>query len=132
MKTKMLLALGLVAVLAVTSGYGRQTTTSSLKAQIDFPFTVEGKILPPGPYKFVRDTLSTVFRVQGEGKNGVLAPILTRVAGEMRTTPQDACLVFDVVGDTYLLSEIWIPGEDGYLVLATKGQHMHKVIKAQR
>jgi hypothetical protein len=36
--------------------------------------------------------------------------------------------VLDVVGDTDSLSEIWIPGDDGYLMPATKEKHGHKVI----
>jgi hypothetical protein len=130
-KTKIMLTAGLIALLAVMSGYGQQSGQPSLKAKIDFPFTVEGQVLPAGQYEFVRDNKALVFRVQGEGKNYTLAPILTRIAGEMHTTPQDAHLVFDVVGDTHLLSEIWIPAEDGYLMLATKGQHGHKVINVK-
>jgi hypothetical protein len=130
LKTKIMLTMSLFALLVVTSGYGQQSLT--VKAKIEFPFTVEGKVLPAGQYEFVRDNLAATFRVQGEGKIGALATILTRLAGEMHTTPQDAHLVFDKVGDTYLLSEIWFPTEDGYLLLATKGKHAHKVISIQR
>jgi hypothetical protein len=125
MKTKIMVTMALMALLAVASAYGQP---SSIKVKIDFPFTVAGKALPAGQYEFVRDNTALTFRVQGEGKIGALASVLTRLAGEMHTTPQDAHLVFDVVGNTYLLSEIWIPAEDGYLLLATKGQHTHKVI----
>jgi len=129
MKTKIMLTVSLIALLAVASGYGQQST---LKAKIDFPFTVEGKVLPAGQYDFVLEGMSAVFRVTDGDKNSVLAPFITRLAAEMHATPQDAHLVFDKVGDTYLLSEIWIPGEDGYLLLATKGPHTHKVINIQR
>lgn len=124
-KTKIMLTVSLIALLGMMSAYGQP---SSIKAKIDFPFTVEGKVLPAGQYEFVRDDAAQVFRVQGEGKTSALVPILTRLAGEMHTTPQDGHLVFDVVGETYLLSEIWIPAHDGYLLLATKGPHGHKVI----
>jgi hypothetical protein len=40
--------------------------------------------------------------------------------------------VFDVVGDSYILSEIWLPAGDGYLVAATKGPHTHKTVKAKK
>ena len=53
---------------------------------------------------------------------------MTRLSGEIHTTPQDAHLVFDKVGDTYLLSELWIPGKDGYLPQITKGAHEHIVL----
>lgn len=128
MKTKIMVAAGIFALLAGMSMYGQQPV---INAKIDFSFTVEGKVLPPGQYEFRRDSGAKEFRVQGEGKNGALAMILTRLAGDMHTTPQDAHLVFDVVGGVYMLSEIWYPGEDGYLVLATKGQHEHKVMNVE-
>ncbi|HMA54320.1 MAG TPA: hypothetical protein VKT17_07645 [Acidobacteriota bacterium] len=124
MKTKIMLVVGLVVLFAAVSGYGQ----GIIKAKIDFSFKVEGKVLPPGEYEFTRDAQATTFRVQGQGKEGALAPILTRMAAEIHTTAQDSHLTFDVVGDTYLLSEIWIPGEDGYLIQMTKGPHTHKVI----
>jgi hypothetical protein len=47
-------------------------------------------------------------------------------------------LVFDEVGDfapsyteyitVYVLSEVWLPGEDGYRVHVTKGAHKTKVV----
>ncbi len=126
MKTKILLTVGLMALFAVMTGYGQPQ--EMVKAKIDFSFKVEGKVLPPGQYEFARDPKAMEFRVQGEGKIAALVPILTRMAAEIHSTHQDAHLVFDVVGDTHLLSEIWIPGEDGYVLLVTKGPHTHKVI----
>lgn len=130
MKTKVLLAMCLLALLAAGTAYGQ--SPEAIKAKIDFPFTVEGKVLPAGNYEFARTDPAVDFRVTDEGKNVTLMPIVTRLSGEMHTTPQDAHLVFDVVGGTYFLSEIWIPGEDGYLFLATKGKHEHKVINVKR
>ena len=129
MKTKIMLVVGLVALLAAVSGYGQQG--GIIKAKIDFPFKVEGKVLPAGEYAFTRDAQAMTFRVQGQGKEGAIAPILTRMAWEMHTTVQDSHLTFDVVGDTYSLSEIWIPGEDGYLIQMTKGPHTHKVVNVK-
>lgn len=51
-------------------------------------------------------------------------------------------LVFDVEGDfepsyteyvtDYLLAEVWLPGEEGFLVHATNGAHMNQTVKGQR
>lgn len=128
MKTKNILTASLIVLLAVTSGYGQ---TPTVKAKIPFPFTVEGKVLAAGDYTFARNDMDTEFTVTGAGKNLVLAPILTRINGVMDKPQQHSHLVFDVVGDTHFLSEIWIPGEDGYLMLVTKGKHTHKVIHVQ-
>jgi hypothetical protein len=130
-KTKIMLALSLILLAAVTIGYGQPVHKSSIKVKIDFPFTVNGKALPAGVYEFVREERMEVFRVAGEGDSNTLAPILTRIAGEMHATPQDAHLVFDVIGDTNFLSEIWIPGDDGYVMLAPKDKHGHRVINVK-
>lgn len=128
MKKRILMTVGFVAVLAVVLAYGQP---ASIKAIIDFQFTAGGKVFPAGDYQFTRDTIAPVFRVQGEGKNFALAPVITRLAAAMHTTPQDSHLVFDKVGDTYMLSEIWVPGEDGYVLLITKGEHTHKVVNVK-
>ncbi len=127
MKTKV--TLGLMLLLAAAIAYGVPFT---VKANIDFPFTVENKMLDAGEYTFTRDDAGTFFRVEGMDNKGVLAPIITRLSAANQAKPVTAHLVFDKVGETYLLSEIWIAGEDGYLVLATKGEHMHKVVKVKK
>ena len=128
MKAKNMLTASLIALLAVTSGYGQPRT---VKANIPFPFTVEGKVLAAGEYTFARNDMGSEFTVTGAGKDFALAPIVTRINGVMDKPQQHAHLVFDVVGDTHFLSEIWIPGEDGYLMVVNKGEHTHKVIHAQ-
>lgn len=128
MKTKMTLALGLIVLLAAGSALMGQAPARILKAKIDFEFGVAGKVLPMGDYEFVVTGDGQVVRVQGQGKSVEMANVITRLAAEMHTTPQDAHLVFDVVGTNHFLSEVWIPGEDGYLVHSTKGAHTHKVV----
>jgi len=32
----------------------------------------------------------------------------------------------------YLLAEVWLPGEDGFLVHTTKGAHQNQIIKGQK
>lgn len=128
MKKRVLMTVGFVAVFAVILGYGQP---ASIKAMIDFQFTAGGKVLTAGEYDFKRDATAPVFRVQGGGKNFALAPVLTRLSGAIHTTPEDAHIVFDKVGDTYILAEIWIPGEDGYVLAMTKGMHEHKVVNVK-
>jgi hypothetical protein len=128
MRAKIMLTVGFALVFAGISGYGQQPP---ITAKIDFPFNVEGKVLPAGQYEFTLDNTANVVRVQGESKNVAVAPILTRISGAMHVNPREAYLVFDEVGETNLLSEIWSPAEDGYLVLATKGSHSHKVVHAK-
>lgn len=132
MKTKIALALGFIGLLGLALGFAGQSTAESIKTKIDFPFTVGGKALPAGEYDFSAINNDQEFRVQGEGKDTALVNVITRLAAGMHTTPQDAHLVFDVVGDKYALSEVWIPGVDGFVLQITKGKHTHKIVNVQR
>ena len=128
MKTRITLLLGLLVLVGATYAYAQM---AELKAPVDFAFTVEHKVLPAGDYTFKRTDDGTAFRIQGvgmEAKKGALALIITRLEGSMRDLKKGAYLVFDNVGDTNTLSEIWTPGEDGYLVGITKAKHMHKTV----
>jgi len=123
MRSKMMAAAGVfIIALAVTSALAQGP---SLRATIDFQFTVGTKMFPPGTYTFIKEDPADVFRVTGD-KHEAVAPVLTRVASMMPTL--DA-VVFDVVGDKYVLAEIWIPGDDGYVVATTKAKHTHKIVK---
>jgi hypothetical protein len=124
MKKIVWLSLGLVLFFTTMTAYGKMPV---LKSMINYPFTAGDKTFPAGMYEFVLDETGELFQVMGEG-NTVLVPIVTRLGGDMRSVPQGAYLVFDQVGETYLLAEIWLPGKDGYLLLATKGPHGHKTV----
>ncbi len=127
MRTRVLLMLSLFTLLIAASAYAQAPL---VLAKIPFAFTVEKKVLPAGQYEFTPNIERGVLRVLDVDKKGeaVLAPIITRLAAGMHTTPKDAHIVFDKVGDVYTLSEIWVPGEDGYLLHATKGKHEHHIV----
>jgi hypothetical protein len=129
-KRSVVMAMSLIAFLAVTSGYAQ--TTTMVTGKIAFPFTAGGKALPAGQYDFVRDGAGPTIRVVSAGKNMALVPIITRMSGAIHTTPNDSHIVFDKVGDKYALSEIWIPGQDGYMLSSTKGEHGHAVVDVPR
>jgi hypothetical protein len=126
---KAMLSATLIVLMAAVAGYGQP---QSLKLTVDFPFMVEGKALPAGSYDFVRDETATAFRVTDGGKNSFYIPVITRIAGPRNEIPRDAYVVFDVVGGKTFLSEIWIPGDDGYLMSTTKEKHEHKTVTVKR
>jgi hypothetical protein len=104
-----------------------------LKADIPFAFNSAGKTLPAGPYEFFADSGKATMRIVGAGKgNAVLALVQTRMAAEIHTTQNDSHVVFDKVGDVYTLSEVWVPGQDGWMLHLTKGKHEHKVVDAPK
>jgi hypothetical protein len=130
MRTRLLVMVGFLSLLAVGSASGQQE--AKVEANIPFQFTVEGKVLPAGQYTLTRKVGDDFFRVVGPDNAGVLAPVITRLGGEIHTTPADAHIVFDKLGDTYYLSEIWIPGEDGFLLHTTKEAHTHRTVNVPR
>jgi hypothetical protein len=118
----------LIALLAATLGYGQ----TMVRANIPFEFTVQGKVLPAGQYQLAREPGKDMIRISGTAKGAaIIAPVITRLSREVHTI-ENAHLVFDKVGETSFLSELWVPGQDGFLLHSTKGQHEHKVLDVPR
>jgi len=119
--------MSLAALLGATLGSGR--ATEGTHAKIPFQFTVERISLPAGEYDFIPNADNRSIRVVPVGKGQAAdALVVTRMAAAMHTTPKDAHIVFDKVGETYILSEIRFPESDGFLLHATKEKHEHKVL----
>ena len=99
---------------------------------VGFPFVAEGKTMAAGPYELQLNIDRTAFTLTAAPKGtGVFLTTITRLASA-EPPATDTHIVFDRVGNTYYLSEVWLPGEDGYLVYAAKGKHTHQVIKGQK
>ena len=73
-----------------------------VEATIPFAFNVEGKVLPAGQYEFTP-------------------------AANLATL-----IVFDKVGDVFTLSEIWVPGLDGFMLHMTKEAHEHRIVNVSK
>jgi len=124
-----------VFVLAVTVGgalaYGQ--LGRSLVAKVDFSFGVPGKTLPAGTYVVSYDSSNPAMLVirSRDNKAEAMVPFVTRLA-QLGTPADIARLVFDKVGNESYLSEVWIPGEDGFLLIGTKGKHSHTIVKGSK
>jgi hypothetical protein len=113
----------------------------AVKAQmtVDVPFKFEagGKAFPPGQYSIeIKADGGIGLRPLPNGVETVIA------AKERRKPAADAVkqpeVVFDKVGNfepsfseyvtDYLLSEVWLPGADGVVVLITSGRHEHQTV----
>ena len=95
-----------------------------LVANVPFKFVAAGKPHQAGAYALrVNKTRETVELVPPKGTGEVML-VMTRLAAPEKEMAEGR-LVFDKVGDTYTLSEVWVPGEDGFLVHATKETHTH-------
>jgi hypothetical protein len=100
----------------------------SIKANVPFEFTAEGKVFPAGNYTFTPTAERMVIQIAGPNKAEGLARVITRLASQFHTEATDAHVVFDEVGDKHILSEIWIPEEEGYVLHVTKEKHTHRVL----
>jgi hypothetical protein len=130
--TKRLLLVGGVLALALVAGVGSLYAqgSSQINITVAFPFTVGKVDLPAGDYAIERDNPS-VLHVHGRDTTAsplAIVQVITRLAVPSGAATQ-AAACFDKIGGKYILSEVWIPGEDGYLVATTGGGHTHEVVK---
>ena len=130
--------IGLALAAALLAGAAGAYAQSAFK--IPIAFKIAGKSYPAGDYLVVMKEDGKPALRQEVKNLEVLIPVKERIAQPV--PPLDAAqLVFDEVGNfelsyteyntEYLLSEVWLPGADGYLVLAMKGAHKNTVVKAQ-
>jgi hypothetical protein len=124
----MVVVFSLLTLLTAGSVYGQSRV---VKADIPFAFNTAGKTLPAGQYEFFPNASGATMRIAGKGSSA-LAMVQTRMAAEIHTTQNDSHVVFDKVGDVYTLSEVWVPGQDGWMLHLTKGKHEHKVVDAPK
>jgi hypothetical protein len=128
MKRATIVSVAILAVLAFagSTAFAQTAAARTAVVKVDFPFLVKGQEMPAGSYTFQIDNNEILVRAQGGPGQGAIMPVLTRLGRHDKDA--DPELVFDRVGGKYLLSEVWLPGEDGYLLLSTKEQHDHRVL----
>jgi hypothetical protein len=119
-----------VSLLAVAaSAYAQSSSTFVFDVKQEF--SAANKPLPAGRYEL--SLIGNAFTVQGPSGR-VIVPVLQRLARfETSAKSSEARLVFDKL-DTgeQMLSEIWLPGEDGYLVCTLEKAHHHVIMNAQK
>ena len=98
---------------------GAPAFAQDARVTIPFAFTVMGKTLPAGVYEFTEQTPDLI---KLESVNlpamQVELPVLERQPGTGDMT--DPKVVFDRLGRRDVLAEIWISGDDGYIVYSPK------------
>ena len=124
---------GLV-ILGGSLAVNAQAPAKEIYTNVSFPFMVGEKIFAPGDYRISRlnDANPSIKVTSWDGTASVEVPVITRLArqdhSEHDTTES---LVFDRVGDQSFLSEVWMLGEDGYLVRGTSEEHHHTIVPAK-
>ena len=124
-------------ILLLVAGVAAAEAQASFK--VAFPIKAAGKSLAAGEYTVSKTAEGgLVLRQEATGKETPVA-VLERIAAPTPPLPAPQ-LVFDEVGDfapsyteyvtVYVLSEVWLAGEDGYRVHVTKGAHRTKMVMA--
>ncbi len=113
-------------VLLAFALWGSIAYADVVTADIQFPFKAGGKEFSAGKYRLESDLQSgdIILRNESTGK-ALLLPVTERLSGR-----DEALVVFDKQGDQYYLSEIYMPGIDGFEVKAATGKHTHVKVKA--
>jgi hypothetical protein len=121
-------ALLLAAFAACVGGLGsRVSAQDMLIATVPFKFTVAGKAYDPGKYEIQVNSEAQMIELFGAGRNSGMAEVLTRLEPHGTTTDAGR-LVFDNVDGVYVLSEMWLPDEDGFLLHSTPAAHTHRAV----
>jgi hypothetical protein len=114
-----------VVGVALAAGIAWASATASVN--VPFSFMVGDKEMPAGNYEIQAEgsqEAKLLIRSK-EGKGSIVVPVIERLAD---TGSKKVHIVFDKVGDKHYLSEVHIPGGDGFLVGITKGEEKHEVL----
>lgn len=130
-----------ITILVFTFAAGSGACFAQAIFKIPFPFQAGGKKFPAGEYRISNKGTEQVIMRQEPNGSEVAVPVL-------KTLPQPAPpiaepqLNFDAVGNfepsyteymtDYLLAEVWLSGQDGFLLHITKGGHSHQTVKGQK
>jgi hypothetical protein len=125
---KQIVAAGVVALFALGLAGGIAWAGNAAKVDIPFSFVVKQIVkdnsMPAGIYEISSDPAdSTHLTIRSnDGTHSTKVSVIERLAATGATQPK---IVFDKIGDANYLSEIHMPGQDGYLVFVATGHEQH-------
>jgi hypothetical protein len=130
-------AMAAAAALALFLVAGAASAFAQAEFKVPFPLQAGGKKLAAGDYAVAKTADGgLVLKQVSTGKETAVA-VIERIAQPVPPVAEPR-LVFDEVGDfapsyteyitVYVLSEVWLPGEDGFRVHVTKGAHKTKAV----
>ena len=119
-------------VLIAGSRPARAQSLSLADFKIPFDFVANGKAFTAGQYSLGANLAGEVLTLESLGVKGSSAflPVESRLGERKQLSGPE--LIFDKVNGKLYLSELFVPGEDGYLVLSTKAKHTHESVKGAK
>jgi hypothetical protein len=127
--------LSVVCCLTILGGAARayaQHSASEIMVKVGFEFVAGDRTYPAGTYRLTRNASGPgalkIAAASGDPQGTI--QVMTRISEDVAPTREPrAALVFDKVNDKAYLSEVWMAGEDGYLVRGTPEEHQHLVVR---
>ena len=134
--------LGLLPMVIAAVALAASAPPAYAQAAFKVPFKFEsgGKTFPAGNYVVTKTGDGQVtFQQVSTGKESVL-PFSQKLTPSEPPAAEPR-LVFDEVGNfepsyteyftVYVLAEVWLSGQEGYLIHTTKGAHKSQVVKGE-
>jgi hypothetical protein len=132
MSTRSLLRVATVTLAVVlAAGASLAYAQNALVMDTTFAFSLGRTVYQPGKYELRPNSDESNFQILPAKGAASFAAVVTRLE-KPEPASSEAKVVFDKVGDAYFLSEIWIPGSDGYLMHVTKEKHTHVRVKPDK
>jgi hypothetical protein len=124
MKRYLAVAVFLLAMAAMVYAQGGH---DELSVNIPQSWSIGGKVLPAGEYHFAfSSTTHSMLTVHSkDGKTTANATVVSRLSADPNAKSEPR-LVFDNFKDQYILAEVWLAGEDGFLISGFKNDAEHK------
>jgi hypothetical protein len=127
-------------VIALVMIAASMAVSAQMTVDVPFKFEAGGKSFPSGQYSIeIKADGSVELRPLPAGAATVIAAKERQKQGARPVTQPE--IVFDKVGNfepsfseyvtDYLLSEVWLPGADGVVVLTTTGRHDHQTVQGR-
>jgi len=129
MRKQFLAALAVCAVVLGLAGSVAWASGPTVSVKVPFTFFVKDKEMPAGRYEiWAEGNDETKLAIRGGG-GLVVVPVIERLADTGAKEPK---IVFDKTedGKSYL-SEVHMPGRDGFLVGIAKGKETHVTLSGQ-
>jgi hypothetical protein len=131
MTRRMLLTVVGTALVALAASQAA-TAQTTYDFKIPNSFVAKGQTFAAGSYALAVDPEGAVVTLQSVGVKApsLVLPVETRVSEPKPLAEPE--VVFDKLNGQLMLSELLIPGDDGYLLLVTKAKHTHESVKGAR
>ncbi len=132
-----LVVLGLAFILFLVGSVAYSQATF----KISFKFKADGKSFPPGTYLIAQKEEGKITLRREMEEEEVLIPFIEKLAQPDQPI-EEPQLIFDMVGNfepsyteyitEYVLAEVWLSREDGFLVLSTERSEYKKSVKGEK